>query len=148
MKVIQAKPIVTKVIAASNPESVQKSMDSSDSDQFISVLLTNEGFKAILENAKLPDELLQIMTDRLDIVPVDNGVATGIIGNWLSEQLDSFTEKQLIDISNGDNIHDIAEFVFESNIDTLRARSGYLSARYYLPLIGESKHAIVKNPRS
>lgn len=123
-------------------------MGNAESDQFTSIMLTTDGFKAILENARVPDELLQILIDRYNIVPQDKGVASGVVGSWLAEQLASFTELQLQQLTDGLDVHGVANFIAEAKIDGMRIRSGYLSSRHYIPLIGESKHAIVKKSRN
>lgn len=152
MKIIKTKSASpNKAVVASTDVSdsdVFTPTKDSESEQFTSIMLTTDGFKAILENAKLPDELMQLLIDRFNIIPLDKGVATGIVGNWLSEQLDSFTEQQLLKISDGVDIGEIANYVLESNVDEMRIRTGYLSSRYYIPLIGESKNAILKKFRN
>lgn len=134
-------PVLPNEVMPSEDETLDLGIES---DQFTSIMLTTDGFKAILENAKLPDELFQLMVDRFNIIPKDKGVAVGIVGNWLVEQMGSFTEQQLNNIADGIDINQIARLVLETKIDGIRVRSGFLSPRHYIPLIGESKHANLK----
>lgn len=116
-----------------------------NSEQFTSIEYTPETFLPILENAKLPDEVLVALVERYDLRPTNNGVAVGVIGRWLSENVESFMEEHLDYLINVYNVYKVTDFVMENLINHSWIRSGLLKSNFIIPLIGESNHVKTRN---
>lgn len=111
-----------------------------NTEQFTSIELTPETFLPILENSRLPNDVWAALVERYDLQPIDNGVSIGMLGRWLSENLESFKDEHFDYLMNIYSVHEVTSFVLDNLINHSWIRSGMLKPNFIIPLIGESNH--------
>ena len=140
------KVIATRVVAA-NAQPIPKTIIDTEypvlESDFLSTELTDDGFKALIQESRLANEILAILEEEYHLRIINRDDAVRVILNWVNDIRDRISDTTLGLLIDGIDVHDIGVQLLNEHTNPVDTRAGRLNRNNIIPLIGESNH--VKN---